>query len=117
MTALTNFIRAAASYFGVPLDQLTEGCAIDSSTGEFEVVLRVALTPDDLKGIAGRMEAMLVDAQAEPEVLEAILPSNEELRKRWDALCPGDRSAFGSFAVFKTKWGLDPTALRAMGAA
>lgn len=109
--ALTNFIRAAASYFSVPVDQLTQGCAIDSSTGEFEVVLRFVLTPDDLKGIAGRMEAMLAmeKARQEPEGLEAIMPSNEELRAEWQNMTGVQRSPFGSFAKYRQSRGLpDP---------
>lgn len=113
MTALTNFIRAAASYFGVPVDQLMEGSTIDASQGAFDVLLRVALTPDDLKGIAGRMEAMLVDAHAEVEEPQPPEPSNEELRTLWDSLPGNQRSAFGSFAVFKLNW--QPTKPQAEG--
>lgn len=105
MTALHNFIRAAASYYGVPVGQLTEGCAIDSSTGEFEVVLRFALTPDDLAGVAKRMATMLQE-QAVDEAIAAQQAEHKAMPTRadWDMLTAAERSAYGSFARFKAQY-------------
>ena len=110
MNAFHNFIRAAASYYGVPVDQLTEGCSIDSSTGEFEVVLRLVVTPEDLAGIGKRMDTMMREAQVDEAVAqraterETTLPSDEELRELYNALHPATRSHFGSFARYKAQW-------------
>lgn len=115
MTALHNFIRAAASYYGVPVDQLTEGCAVDSSTGEFEVVLRFAVSPDDLAGIGKRMEVMMRETEVDQAIADkaaaqaqehagAAVVSDKVLRERYNALPAHQKSAFGSFAKYKAKW-------------
>jgi hypothetical protein len=118
MTALHDFIRASASYFGLPLDQLTEGSTLDTTRGDMEVVLRVALMPSDVAEIAERMQRMALEAavdaqvarqQAEAEV--AATPSREAMREVWNMLHPSLQSRYGSFHryVASVEAGMVPT--------
>lgn len=108
MSALVGFIEAAASYFGVPLDQVVDGSTVDASKGDLDVVLRIALKPDDVVGIAGRMKAMAEQRDLEQSRValaatapEPVAPSNDQLRAQYNSLPAHQRSAFGSFAKFK----------------
>lgn len=56
-----RFLRAAASYWGVPPDQLILGGQHGAIDGVFSVQLTIALTPDDLAGIVKRMHTMAQD--------------------------------------------------------
>jgi hypothetical protein len=109
MTALHSFIQAAASYWGVPVDQLTHGSTIDATTGDIEVVLRVAVNQADLAGIAVRMqrmatEAAVDEAQAKPQVAYGPL-TDGVLRTAYNGLPTAERSKHGSFAKFKAYMG------------
>lgn len=109
MSALNDFIVAAASYFGLPDSRVTEGSTIDDRDGEMGLILRIALTPDEVVGIGKRMGVLLSekavdDAQRAKVGVEVHLPSNVELRAAWTALTRAERSAYGSFGVFKVKW-------------
>jgi hypothetical protein len=104
MTALHDFIRASASYFGLPLDQLTVGSTLDTSNGDMEVVLRVALLPSDVAEIAQRMERMALEARVDAQVAErnaqaeaAKVPSRDVLRAMYNSLSEADQSRYGSF--------------------
>lgn len=50
-----QFFNAAATYYGVPADQLVLGGQVGSVNGVFAITLQIALTPDDLIGITKRM--------------------------------------------------------------
>lgn len=109
MNALSDFLVATASYFGLPDGVVVEGSTVDASSGDLEVVLRVQLKPDDLVGIGKRMAVLMTqkavdDAQAAKVGAEVAGPSNEALRAAWQALGPSERSGFGSFAKFKAEW-------------
>lgn len=68
------FILAAASYFGVPVHQVMPGSHVESAPGTFDVWLRVALTPDDIKGVARRMAAMEDVGDPEPRPDQVHVP-------------------------------------------
>lgn len=52
------FFKAAASYFGIPPDQLVIGGQVGAINGAFKVSIELALTPEDLIGITNRMKQM-----------------------------------------------------------
>lgn len=58
-----QFFSAAASYYGIPPDQLVLGGQVGSVDGVFAITLQIALTPADLIGIIKRM-AMLNEERA-----------------------------------------------------
>jgi hypothetical protein len=102
MTALHDFIRASASYFGLPLDQLTVGSTLDTTNGDMEVVLRVALLPSDVAEIAQRMERMALEARVDAQVAQRKAevpapPPREVMREAYRNLSSAERSAYGSF--------------------
>lgn len=105
MSTLQDFILASASYFGIPAEQIMDGSTIDASQGDFDVVLRVSLTPDDLKGVAGRMATMLLDRKADEAVAFSAPaeagPPDGMLREAYGNLTKAERSRHGSFARFK----------------
>lgn len=111
MTALHDFIQAAASYYGVPLDQLTEGSTLDTAQGDIELVLRVALTPEDVSSIAARMQRMALERKvdeaqaAEAAKRAAAGRTRHELRKAYNSLTRAERSAYGSFAKYAAAHG------------
>lgn len=55
------FFKAAASYFGLPLDQVILGSQRATVDGVFRLTLDIALTPADLIGITRRMEQIEQD--------------------------------------------------------
>lgn len=107
MNALVTFVHAAASYYGVPVEQLTEGSGIATDKGDFELVLRFKLEPTDLAGIMQRMQQMRAAEQIAEEQaarVQAMQPearSDAELRAEYQALPPDARSRYGSFARYK----------------
>jgi hypothetical protein len=112
MTALHDFIRAAASYYGLPQDQLNEGSDIDTSRGDIEVVLRIALSSADVTAIGKRMEVLRVEAESDARVAAQQAqqaaqdaPSDAELREEYNALSLAERSRYGSFARFRASYG------------
>lgn len=62
MNTTSLFFKAAASYFGIPYDQLKLGGQGGDIAGTMNVRFEIMLTPDDLVGIAARMVE-----QADPE--------------------------------------------------
>lgn len=104
-----SFLVAAASYFGLPDDQVMQGSTVEAGAdGSLDVVLRVALTPDDIAGIAGRMK-VLAEAQPEPVYAETEVPTREQLREQYNALSKQERSHYGSFHHYVVSTGLlDP---------
>jgi hypothetical protein len=114
MTALHDFIRASASYFGLPVDQLTEGSTLDTTRGDMEVVLRVALLPNDVAEIAQRMERMALEARVDAQVAEQqaaaqVIPTRDQMRDAYNALTPSERSAYGSFYRYCVAVGMGVT--------
>lgn len=106
MTALTDFMVAAASYMGLPDGQVLEGSTVDASSGDLELVLRVSVTADDLVGIGKRMGVLMAqkavdDAQRVKAWVDAPELTNEELRAAWQALEPSEQSRHGSFGRYK----------------
>lgn len=103
MTALTDFVVAAGSYFGLPEGRVMEGSTVETKDGEMELVLRIVLSSDDVVGIGKRMGVLLAQAESDARVedMEPILPSREALRAQYNSLPASQRSAFGSFAKFK----------------
>lgn len=115
MTTLSDFILGAASYYGVPLERLMGGSTVDTTQGEFEVVLRVALTVEDVASIAARAQRMALERKvdewiaAEPPAPK--MPSREERRKQWEGLSDAGRAVYGSFHRFTQSLGdADPYA-------
>lgn len=121
------FILAVASYFGVPVDQVMAGSGVETAQGAFTVVLRVALTPDDIKGVASRMEALAevddprpgddekITIQPTPTIVITPQQLNESLlvrmRNEYNALSHIARARFGSLEGYvKWSFGLDPYA-------
>lgn len=106
-TVLNNFVVAAASYFGLPLDQLMPGSTLDTSMDDMELVLRIKPTMEDVEGIAKRMGVLRVEhevdqaqaakAQAQAEAEE---PSVAMLRAQYNSLPAAQKSAFGSFGRY-----------------
>jgi hypothetical protein len=97
------FLQAAASYWGIPPDQLILGKQSGAIDGVFSVQLNIALTPDDLVGITHRMGQM-----AQPEAQEqedpVFVPDDlnlEQLHDDWAALTQTERGRFKSFARYK----------------
>lgn len=105
MTALTDFVVAAGSYFGLPEGRVMEGSTVDVSNGEMELVLCIRLTSDDVASIGKRMGVLLVEAKvdaAQAAKRDVVgVPSNSEMRDQWNSLPAHQKSAFGSFAKFK----------------
>jgi hypothetical protein len=52
------FFNAAASYFGLPPDQLVLGGQVGVIGGTFRISIEMAITPDDLIGITNRMKQL-----------------------------------------------------------
>lgn len=112
MSAFNDFIIAAGAYFGIPDDQLMQGSTVDVSTGEMEVVLRVALTSENVTAIGQLMARMALEAKVDAQVAqakaeaeaEAAAMSDEDqrmaLRAEYNALTASERSAYGSFYRF-----------------
>ena len=112
MSAFNDFIIAAGAYFGIPDDQLMQGSTVDVSTGELEVVLRVALTSENVTAIGQLMARMALEAKVDAQVAqakavaeaEAAVMSDEEkraaLRVEYNDLPERARSAYGSFHRF-----------------
>lgn len=107
MNALITFVHAAASYYGVPVEQLTEGSGIATDKGDFEIVLRFKLEPTDLAGVMQRMQEMRAAEQIAQEQTARVQaaqpdpPTDEELRAAYNALGPKEKSYYGSFARYK----------------
>ena len=98
-----SFLTAAASYYGLSLDQVQNDSEIDTSTGEFIAVMRILMTPDDLIGVAERMKAMREEeAQRQREVQSESQSqlSEDELRRLYNSLPDKRKSYFGSFGRY-----------------
>lgn len=65
-----RFLKAAASYFGVPPDQLILGGQLGTIDGVFKLQFTIAITPHDLIGITHRM-VQLADPEAQIDQLIA----------------------------------------------
>lgn len=102
---LKDFIAGAASYFGLPVDQVVEG-KVHTEHGCIEVVLHVQVTADDLAGIAGRMKAMAEVPPVPHHTPQPAAPTDAELREEYNTLTKADRSRFGAFHRYKA-WRMD----------
>jgi hypothetical protein len=95
--------------------RLTVGSTLDTTNGDMEVVLRVALLPSDVAEIAQRMERMALEAAVDAQVAQqqaaaaqAKVKASDDhparvrdaLRKEFNGLTDGQRSVFGSFHNF-----------------
>jgi hypothetical protein len=95
-----TLIAAAASYFGVPADQMIDG-EMHSNNGTLCVTLRVALISDDVVGIVKRMKTMREPAvQKAPSYAEMV--DREDWYREWESLGEQAQAHFGSWANYKT---------------
>jgi hypothetical protein len=97
------FLQAAASYWGIPPDQLIMGKQSGAIDGVFSVQMTIALTPEDLVGITHRMGQM-AQPEAQAQVEPVFVPDEmnlEQLRDDWAALTQTERGKFKSFARYK----------------
>jgi hypothetical protein len=97
-----SFLTAAASYYGLDNDQVRKSEAF-SDAGEGIIVFEIRVTNDDIVGIAKRMQELasssnqIVTIHDQPE-----LPSDDQLRSEYGAMTAKQKSAYGSFAQYKT---------------
>lgn len=109
MNALIDFVNAAASHFGLPSDQLTHGSGISTENGDFELVIRLKLTPENVIGIGKRMAVLATEARVDAELARQQAPqppSDADLRLVYNAMSEGERSHWGSFNRFKQGMGM-----------
>lgn len=92
-------IRAAASYFALPPDQVMQGSDMAVDSGTVMMVFHVALRPSDVEGITRRMRAMVEPEQAQEGQPEAAGEANEhkQWRAEYDGMDRRSKSVFGSF--------------------
>lgn len=104
----SRFLQAAASYWGIPPDQLIMGKQGGSIGGVFSLQLTIALTPGDLVGITHRMHQMAEDAgMREPQAEEQVqFVADDPLqlaqwRDDYSALSPQEKGKYKSFQRYK----------------
>lgn len=104
----SRFLQAAASYWGIPPDQLLMGKQGGTISGVFEVQLTIALTPGDLVGITHRMHQMAEDTgMREPQAEQDVFVADDPLqlaqwRDDYSALSPQEKGKFKSFQLYKS---------------
>ena len=102
---MSNFLKAAASYYGVP-DETHGGARtawVADESGRLMLVVEIPVRDDDLPAIVQRMRDM--QAFKEAELAEAMcvasLPSQERMRAEYNALDRRSKSEFGSFSRYQ----------------
>lgn len=100
----SSFLQAAASYYGISPEQV-ELTDFQNHNG-MVFVFQIRPTNDDFFAIVERMKAMSQMPKEEekpPSEINRFLKetSNEVLREEYNNLAPHERSAYGSFAIYK----------------
>lgn len=96
-----NFLKAAASYFGLAETNLRKS-GIFTEDDTLVIGFEVRLSDEDMMGILQRMQALTQEAPPEPLYVQAEGPSREELRAEYDGMDARTRSQFGSFLRYES---------------
>jgi hypothetical protein len=94
-----DFLRAAASYYGMNPD--TTATDWQNDGGAMLFTFSIHATEDDMAGILQRMKVMREEeAQRQPEVVFAEGPTTHAIRQQYNAMSKAERSKYGSFGRY-----------------
>lgn len=96
---MSEFLKAAASYFGVPADIISKS-EFFAAEGQTTFVVEIPVRTEDMLGIADRMKTMHAPP---PEVeSEPVYPvaGRELMRAEYNGMDQATRGRFGSFGAY-----------------
>lgn len=108
---MSNFLKAAASYYGIPADIISKS-EFFAAEGQTTFVVEIPVSTEDMIGIADRMKVMQAERQPDPIPVQAGIsaPAQEQMRKEYNGMDQATRGRFGSFmayCVWRTTEGAD----------
>jgi hypothetical protein len=100
---MSDFLKAAASYYGVPADIISKS-EFFAADGQSTFVVEIPVSTEDMLGIADRMKMMRAEAQAQHEQvrkeMEYPVAGRELMRAEYNGMDQVTRGRFGSFAAY-----------------
>ena len=103
---MSDFLKAAASYYGVPAEIISKS-EFFAADGQSTFVVEIPVSTEDMLGIADRMKVM----RAEVDVIDATRDlamqgireagtTQAEMRTEYNGMDQATRGRFGSFAAY-----------------
>lgn len=96
---MSDFLKAAASYYGIPADIISKS-EFFAADGQSTFVVEIPVSTEDMLGIADRMKTMHAPPPEVAPVHQADELNVHVMRKEYNGMDQATRGRFGSFAAY-----------------